>query len=594
MSDKKGNAREAIMQFSLRYSQCEWSKLTEIQRSEALIRWYIEEVFNKTGSREIIDDDISEALLDGSGDLGGDFYHRTTDGEVLILQAKIRAHGKSENATDLNYFAHILTRLKNPELKNKANKRVREFIEEIDWKNDRFDLRYLALSKIENQASTMAETLERKWNDDESMNVQLRFYGETNLNEEYRNAMKLIAGLPGEQEFHVQKGTHVLEIPGATKSCLMVVPGKQLAQLYNHAKDALFSLNIRAFLGDTKINKEVKNTITESPADFYYYNNGLTCLSTKLEIKDRAVTVSGLQIINGAQTVRALAKAEKSKPGATDDVQVLMRITLHVLGYGKEGRFIDNIVRFNNSQNAMKPADFVSNDEIQRWLRTEFSFLKRFGKEVLYMNKRSSGDTSNKELIPIDDFAKSVYSFLYDPIKFSSGSAFFFTPGKDKGYYRVFGDGESVFEAPMKESEFKLRSAIWWLAKEFASAMKEDKKSGSYGAALERKHFVLYASRIILERNYGDEYKTQLSKYFKGDWRINDDTNAGTYFRKLYSLARDSVVYVYKNDEKTEGDDFNQRNWMRSQKTQDAIQTFCQSAPGLELEDRTKSMNAIK
>lgn len=582
MTDKKDNAREAIQTFTTRYFDCDVGRLTDAQRSAGLVRWYVDEVLNRTDARELTEDDVEEALLDGSGDLGGDFFHRTADGDVLIMQAKFRSANKTESAGDLQYFSEILNRLRDAEWKKKARKEVRDFIAEIDWKTDKFDLRYLACSKIEGQAKLMAEQLEQKWNNTDDINVHLRFFSESDLNVEYRNAMKVVNGLPSQQIFYVAKDTKVITLPGQAQSCVMVVPGKQLAHLYEQAKDALFSTNIRAYLGDTKINKEMKRTLDESPDHFYYYNNGITCLSTQLDVRNREVTVSGLQVINGAQTVRALAKAEKAKPGVTDSVLVLVRITLQGPGYGAEGRFIDNIVRYNNSQNAMKPADFISNDAIQGWLRSEFGRYKRFGKDVVYLNKRALKESSAKENIPIDDFAKSIYSFFYDPIKFSTGSNFFFTPGKDKGYFRVFGNGEVLYEPPMAEEEFRIRSAVWWIAKEFSAAMREDKRSGQYGAALERKHFVLFAARLILERNFKNDYRRLLAKQYRGEWKITDAEGAGKFFRQLYELSRQVVVYVFREDERVQGTDFNQRNWMRSAKTQEAIEAFCKNGPGLD------------
>jgi hypothetical protein len=583
MADKKHTARHALIVYSEQYFDCEWGRLNAKQRSEGLIRWYVEEVVNRTESRTLTEDDVNEALFDGAGDLGGDFYHRTSDGEVLIIQAKFRNTSRSEAVADLESFAGILDRLRQPAYKARAQKALRAFIDEIDWKTDRFDLRYLACAKLDGQCHVAAEDLASRAGRDDNPNVHLRFFSETELNTEYRSAIKLTAGLPSAQLFHVEKNTQVIDIPGATKSCVMVVPGKQIAQLYDEAKDALFATNIRSYLGDTKINKEIHDTINREPHYFYYYNNGITCLSTSFDMKnEREVNVTGLQVINGAQTVRALAKAEKQKPGATDKVLVLMRVTELKKGYGEEGRFISNIVRSNNSQNAMKPADFISNDAIQGWLRQQFGKARRLGKEVVYLNKRSATDGLGKEVIPIEDFAKSIYSFLFDPVKFSSGSTFFFAHGRDKGYFSVFGTGEELFDPPMAEPEFRLRSAIWWLSKEFATAMKVDKKTGQYGAALERKHYVLFASRIILERNFGADYKKVLAKYYKGDWRINDTSVPGPFFRRLYELARQTVVYQFKQDEKRDGDAFNQRNWMRSPLTRDAIQVFCSEGPGLD------------
>ena len=582
MSDKKESARDAITAYSTKHFEIDHSKVSHLKKSEGMLRWYIEEVFNRTEGRQLTEDDVEEAILDGSGDLGGDLYHRTSEGEVLIIQAKFHGSGKTEPTEDINYFAGLLDRLRDPQAQKRAKKKLREFIADIDWKTDRFDLRYIALSRIENQSADQVSALSTKWNNDATLNVNLQYLSETDLNLSYRNAISLLNGLPSNQVFHVAKGTVVIEIPGTASSCVMIVPGKEITQLYAHARDSLFSTNIRSYLGDTKINKEIKGTIADNPEDFYYYNNGITCLCSQLEIANRQITVSGLQVINGAQTVRALAKAEKAKPGATDNVLVLVRVTVREQSYGAKGRFIENIVRYNNSQNAMKPADFISNDPIQGWLHKEFNKSKRNGNEVIYLNKRAASESSGKEMIPIDDFAKSIYSFFFDPIKFATGSTFFFTPGKDKGYYRVFGNGEELFEPPMEVSEFKVRSAVWWISKEFGLAMKNDKKTNKYGAALERKHFVLFAARLILERNFGEDYKAVLAKHYQGNWRIKDTEGFGPFFKRLYELSRDSVVYIFKKDEQEQEDGFNQRNWMRSSKTQEAIQTYCENAPGLD------------
>jgi hypothetical protein len=552
------------------------------QKSEGLIRWYVSQVLTVVENRDLTDDDVQEAIIDGKDDLGGDFYHRTADGEVLIIQAKFRGTGKSEDAKDITDFSQILERLKDPAWQAKGNNKLRNFLREIDWTSDKFDLRYLALARIEGQAAVARTKAEELRNREGELSVTLRYYPESELNEEHRRWVRYSRGLPSPQTFYIAKGTSVISLEGNVTSSVMVVPGKQLAAVYGQARDALFNLNIRSFLGDTRINKEIKNTIQKSPEEFYYYNNGITCLASKLTVSGNAVEVSSLQVINGAQTIRALDRVYRDKPELLDKVQVLVRITVRGVGYGSEGRFIENIVRYNNSQNPMRPADFISNDPIQKWLHEEFGEHKRLGKEVVYQNKRAEIETKAQEVIPLDDFAKTMYSFLYDPIKFSTGSSFFFTPGKDKGYYKVFGDGERLYDASMPVTEFRLRSAIWWMSKEFASEMKKDKATGKYGAALERKHFVLFASRLILERNFGASYRDLLCKHYRGEWRISDKTAEGRLFRKVYELARQVVVYVFKKDEKDQGDSFNQRNWMRSLKTQESIESFCESGPGID------------
>lgn len=80
------------------------------------------------------------------------------------------------------------------------------------------------------------------------------------------------------------------------------------------------------------------------------------------------VAAHKLQVINGAQTVKGLVRAagKLGKAPAWDLQQpvVLVRIT-EVGSYGGDGRFREDITRFNNTQNVIRDADFKSNDSVQ-------------------------------------------------------------------------------------------------------------------------------------------------------------------------------------------------------------------------------------
>jgi len=78
----------------------------------------------------------------------------------------------------------------------------------------------------------------------------------------------------------------------------------------------------------------------------FYYNNGVSAVCSDFRIEDTVVTARRFQIINGAQTVSALARAMKQSPNA--DVYVLFRLTETVEAYG--GEFTENIIRYNNTQ----------------------------------------------------------------------------------------------------------------------------------------------------------------------------------------------------------------------------------------------------
>ena len=62
-------------------------------------------------------------------------------------------------------------------------------------------------------------------------------------------------------------------------------------------------------------------------------------------------------VINGAQTVRSLMKAHKLSPREAGDAKVLLRVTTVTLKE-KDAVFLDNITKYNNTQNTVRVSDF--------------------------------------------------------------------------------------------------------------------------------------------------------------------------------------------------------------------------------------------
>ena len=104
--------------------------------------------------REISDDDLEVAIVDGRDDLDCDLIHRD-DKQVLIVQARYRGHGAKEPPEKISHFQSILKRLADPDVK--ANARLRDQLSTIDWKNDSFDLVYVTFGNIDNQARRLSE-----------------------------------------------------------------------------------------------------------------------------------------------------------------------------------------------------------------------------------------------------------------------------------------------------------------------------------------------------------------------------------------------------------------------------------------------------
>lgn len=161
-------------------------------------------------------------------------------------------------------------------------------------------------------------------------------------------------------------------------ACVTAVHGATLHTLYGKHGPKLFSANYRDFLGvlrrgkrqGTDINSLIQASAQGEPKKFWVYNNGITVIVLDYSLErdadknPTAITVKGISIVNGAQTTGAIG----SLPAApSDDALVPVRFIRCT-----DAATVANIVRYNNSQNPLLPADAKSNDAVQRRLRAEF------------------------------------------------------------------------------------------------------------------------------------------------------------------------------------------------------------------------------
>lgn len=153
------------------------------------------------------------------------------------------------------------------------------------------------------------------------------------------------------------------------------LPARRLAELGSQYGDALVERNLRRFKGSTAVNDGLTSTLQQNPAHFFYFNNGVTFLCESFaELHPRdpnrhtgRFRVNGLSIINGAQTVGAIAR-EPLAHYAANPCDVLA--TFVCLQATPDG-FGDLVTQYRNRQNAVDLEDFAALDEKQRhWRQT--------------------------------------------------------------------------------------------------------------------------------------------------------------------------------------------------------------------------------
>ncbi|GGX50394.1 AIPR family protein [Streptomyces noursei] len=148
-----------------------------------------------------------------------------------------------------------------------------------------------------------------------------------------------------------------------------VIEAEQVARWMEHGAN-LFNLNIRNPLGRTPINNELISTLTEEPASFWYYNNGVTVLCESVERVHQAIrnpqarpitlTLHNASVVNGAQTVRSVAEAV-----AADDAAADAQVGVRIIVTGKAEEFAKRTTQATNRQNRVEARDFIALDPVQ-------------------------------------------------------------------------------------------------------------------------------------------------------------------------------------------------------------------------------------
>lgn len=151
----------------------------------------------------------------------------------------------------------------------------------------------------------------------------------------------------------------------ALESYLMILPGQQLAAIYDRWGPRLLEANVRSFLqARAKTNKGIQKTVKEEPELFFPYNNGLsatadevTCVRTHDGLA--IASISNLQIVNGAQTTGSIHAGLKSAREQLSEVFVQMKLT--VVPSDRSEDIVPKISEYANTQNKVNAADFFSN-----------------------------------------------------------------------------------------------------------------------------------------------------------------------------------------------------------------------------------------
>jgi len=560
-----------------------FDSLHDVRRSRLMARFFAEQVLRPRNPTLLpfAEEDIQACVVDGKDDCGIDFISRE-EGTVLLIQAKFSGGKKAikrphEEPGDFDNFRAALERLRNFR-KLAMSEALRELAADINWDSDNFQMYYITLRQVTANQGEIASQGVPSIADIPDLNdrVEISLLDENGLNLELRDALSVDAG--ENKTFRIQFAGNEdsppwLRLGSGSRACYVGrVSGAQLASLFTQHRSSLFTLNIRNYIGDNSTNKAIKKTALDTPDDFFSFNNGISALATRIEPDPqdpRTLICDRLSIINGAQTVRSLHKAQTVSSAALRNVHVLLRITeFSAKKTQGEQEFLDNVTKFNNTQNTIKLSDFRSNDKVQSDLKRKFETLPYVdGKKFSYRNKRTGERERDVIAIGMEEFVKTLYAFCFGPDDVYGGTGHVFDATEGGGYWKLFNDGRDILPA-LSNDLFGQYAGIWFIC-DFAKCVWRARTREGRDLGLERRWMFYYALGESIRTAYKfqkidfEEDLRRLSSHTS--WIKQDDCGAKKVIHRHCKVAFKALIDAYKDASKDQG--FAHRNWFRSSKT---------------------------
>ncbi len=366
---------------------------------QRFVAWYLRRVLlrDDAATRDDITDGADDKQIDA-------VIVDDTEQRILILQGKFINAGQVD-AEPLREVLAAWVRLQDlPGLQKDCNERLKKKIEAIRTALDddyRVDFELLTTGSLTDAAQSDLAAYADRFSEFDGFTASLHLIDTAVI--ETRLAEAEARVLPSIRHTINVDPTKVLSmgLPGA-RTVIAAVPLRECLNLPGITDGKLFAKNVRQSLGSSnKVNRELSKTIhSDMVRDFFFYHNGVTALCDVMTLSsDRStLTVDGLSIVNGCQSLNTIYSAsERIRSKEAKDAHVLFRFYEI-----KDRAFGDRISINTNSQSAVKARDLRSNDRIMVGLKKAFETRYPDG---MFISKRGETAPANKDQGKVIDAA---------------------------------------------------------------------------------------------------------------------------------------------------------------------------------------------
>lgn len=353
--------------------------------SAAMLAWFLRNV------ERLDPEDLPDALCDGSGDKGIDALTVDDDlNEITLYQGKrMDSPTKTQGDRDLKNLLGAARYFATPDtvrglLNSKPNLELRRLL----LRND-IEAKVAAGYKVRRLVFVTNAEL-----DSAGISLEAAMAGqEPPLDVWHGNRLAAVAQRvqradlrPETVTLHASSEPLIDELDGQARLAVALVPALELVKLPGIDDLTLFSRNVRLSAGNTRINRELADTVADVAEHklFPAAHNGITVLTSGLTHSGPDLSLTAVSVVNGCQSLLALHRGQKN---LTPDLKLLVKvIELPDVGSGLS----DKITYRANNQNAVNIRDQRSTDSIQLDLQrqvrttfgTDFGYVVKVGEKL--------------------------------------------------------------------------------------------------------------------------------------------------------------------------------------------------------------------
>lgn len=202
-------------------------------------------------------------------------------------------------------------------------------------------------------------------------------YSSASINVHFYTAQKLI-----DENARIPTRTHTLKVSHKlSANDESVVALTKLTDFYDFISEdgkiltEIFEENIRDYQGNITVNKEISATLKNVDSDdFWYLNNGVTVLTSKIGGGGNIVSIDDPQIVNGLQTSTEIFNYFAENPELSTDARMVLVRALLVT----DDDVKDRIIKATNSQSNIPAVSLRGSDNIHHLIEEYFKHHSYF------------------------------------------------------------------------------------------------------------------------------------------------------------------------------------------------------------------------